>query len=55
MSLHMLSASVASLASSSSVVDDCHLLCPGHCSSPWNHVSAAVTSCFGEGSAPSWL
>ena len=33
----------------------CHLLCHGHCSSPWNHVSAAVTSCFGEGSVPSWL
>ena len=32
-----------------------HHLCPGHCSSPWNHVSAAVTSCFGEGSVPSWL
>ena len=55
MLLHTLSALAASLASSSSGVDGCHLLCPGQCSSPWNYVCAAVTSCFDEGSAPSWL
>ena len=55
MSLHTHSASAASLGSSSSGVDGCHLLCLGHCSSPWNHVSVAVTSFFSEGSVPSWL
>ena len=55
MSLRTLSASAASLGSSSSGVDGCHLLCLGCCSSPWNHVSVGVASCFGEGSVPSWL